>query len=450
MLKKALLVLSLLFSTMPAFADTITVQPFSNDSTTTHLDNFRSTVVNVINGNIEGSGSNGSTKNIKADSLGELDMADEINPRLRDRELLNVGVDTTTSQTSFVYTGLIPATDSDLTSDISAGTAYINGYRVVKTATTKTYTASMDTYIDLSQTGNYTFSEVTIGATAPVVAANSARIAKVTTSGTAITSVTDLANRRITGLLVPSHYRTGLIVSRDTATRIAIYPGSAEINNTMINKTDITRLTISTAGDWAGGSSLQAAATFGFVGMDASGNLKLHTTAPTHDNYGVSTTSGKKRYATWSSTVYRTLGWFFMDGAQVVEVASNIKEGDVANAIQSTDLTATSLTSTSYIPAARVRFYSSGGPVNLLGIISGDAASGTDQWDSEHQMDGTTITGSENTSSAGGAANYNTQLVNPYLQTNVPQASHTYTLNQRSNTGNAVTILSRKYIVREE
>lgn len=326
-----------------AHAGTISVPAFSADSGVSHLETFRTTVVNAINGGIEGSGTTGSSLNITADSLGELDFADSINPRVRDSELLGITTDSTTSQTTFVYTGLLPATDSDLTSDVSAGTVYINGYRVNKSATSQTYTASKDTYLDISQTGTYTQSAVAVGAAAPAVAANSARLAKVTTSGTAITSVTDLANRRIPGLVIPAQYRQGLRLSYDSATTIKVYPGTVEVNNAMVSKTSATTLTLTTAGDWAGGSSLQATNTVGYVGIDASGNLKMHTTAPTHDNYGLTTAIGKPRYASWSSTVYRALGWFRMNGTSSGTLdaggtsVSNFAEGGLRNMIYSTD-----------------------------------------------------------------------------------------------------------------
>ena len=95
----------------------------------------------------------------------------------------------------FVVSGLLPATSSDLTSDISAGVAYVSGVRVVKATTSHTYTASTDTYLDLDSTGTYTFVEVANGAAEPAVTADSIRLAKVVTDATAITSVTDMANR---------------------------------------------------------------------------------------------------------------------------------------------------------------------------------------------------------------------------------------------------------------
>ena len=57
----------------------------------------------------------------------------------------------------YVVTGLLPATSANLTSDISAGQAYVIGKRVYNTATAKTYTASKDTYVDVDYNGTYTF-----------------------------------------------------------------------------------------------------------------------------------------------------------------------------------------------------------------------------------------------------------------------------------------------------
>ena len=94
----------------------------------------------------------------------------------------------------FIVTGLLPATSSTLTSDISAGKAYISGIRVVKASVSHTYTASKDTYVDISSTGTYTFTEVANGDPAPAVAADSIRLAKVVTDASTVSSVTDLRN----------------------------------------------------------------------------------------------------------------------------------------------------------------------------------------------------------------------------------------------------------------
>lgn len=93
----------------------------------------------------------------------------------------------------FVDSGLLPATDAGLGSDISLGVAYVRGYRVSKpSVTAHTYTASVDTYVDISSTGVFTYPEVATGAAAPAVTALSIRLAKVVTDGDNITSVVDL------------------------------------------------------------------------------------------------------------------------------------------------------------------------------------------------------------------------------------------------------------------
>lgn len=370
-MKKILISIALLFLTINAHAGTVALNTITADSTVSTFNSNFSTIANAINGQIQGSATTGSSTNILADSIGELDMGDEINARIRDSELLGVGVDTTSVSSAFVYTGLTPPTSVSLTSITTAGTAYINGYRVAKGATSKTYTASKDTYVDLSQTGAYTYSEVTNGAAAPSVASNSARLAKVVTDGTTVVSVTDLANRRIPGLVIPTNFRSGLTLSHDTSTTIFVSPGSVEINGTMVSKVITTTMDISTAGNWAGGSSLRAVSTYGYVGIDASGNIKLHTTAPTHQNYALSVVAGKKRYASWSSTAYRALGWFYMDSSGSGNLNSyevgNIKEGDSNNSVTQYGTTQSSTTSTSYADLLNTtfRYYSSGGPVEI-------------------------------------------------------------------------------------
>jgi len=451
-MKKLILLISLLISS-PVYAAVISTSTVSSDISV--LNTNTTTITNVINGNIEGSTDGGATvSNIKAASVFDINMGADASPHTRSLELLGNTVDTfssgTLTQGTFVYSGCIPATDSDLTSDISACVAYVNGYRISKGATSETYTASRDTYVDLSQTGVYTLSAVANGATQPAVAANSARIALVVTSGTAITTVTDLARRSLPGLVVPIDYRSGLVVSKDSATTITVLPGSCEINGSMISKRTTTTLTLGTAGDWAGGVSLAANATYGFVGQDASGNLKLHTTAPTHSNYAVSNTVGKKRYATWSATVYRILGWFYMSGSTVIENASNIKEGDVSNVIQSQDVTTLSgFNSTSMTLVAGTNFYSSGGPINLSSIVSVDAAGGAyDIFETIFARGSTIINGAGAATNASSVSDKFSSPVNIYIDANRPQGSTNYTVYARIS-GNSTGIRRRGMVIQE-
>lgn len=121
---------------------------------------------------------------VTADTLAESDMADEINPRIRTYE---------GAACEFVYTGLLPVTSASLTSNIAAGTAYPRGYRINKaSATSKTYSASVWTYVDIDINGDFQYSAVAIDAAAPATATNSIRLARVSTDGTTINTVTDL------------------------------------------------------------------------------------------------------------------------------------------------------------------------------------------------------------------------------------------------------------------
>jgi hypothetical protein len=126
----------------------------------------------------------------------------------------------------WVVSGLLPATSATLTSDISAGQAYVTGRRIEMLATSHTYSASVDTYVDLDSTGTYLFSEVANGAAAPAQPADSNRLAKVVTSATAITSVMDLRNTTVRFSAAVDHYT------------------KAEIGAWGLGKTNLT--------DWAG------------------------------------------------------------------------------------------------------------------------------------------------------------------------------------------------------
>ena len=447
------IILGILLFASPAYANTISLETISADSSATvHNSNF-STIATLMNGSVEGSCDGGATVcNVTADSIFEINMADNANPRLRDAELLGIGADSSSggslTQNTVVESGCVPADDTDLTSDISACVVYVSGYRVSKAATANTYTASRDCYVDLSQSGVYTTTCVTNGATAPSVAANSSRLAKVVTDGTEITTITSLYTTRVPGLIIPANYRTGLAVSKDSTTTLTVFPGSAEINNSMVTKTTTTTLTISTAGDYAGGSSLRAADTYGYVGMDSSGNLKLHTTAPTHDNYAVSTTVGKKRFATWSSTVYRILGWFYMDGAQLVENASNIKEFGIPNAISSTDTNTATTASAVMAQYSKANFYNSGGNVLLTSVISGDSSAAAAIAGAMVFRDGSTDITNSGVANSGYGAGAAVPLVSQHLQENVAQSTKTYSAMVRSD--GSVTYSMRRRALRVE
>lgn len=177
-------------------------------------------------------------------------------------------------------------------------------------------------------------------------------------SGAALTSLSSIPSGAgiIPSANLPgtSNYRSQMYVMQASTTTITVAPGSLDVGGTVINKTANTTLTISTAGDWAGGASLRATSTTAYVGVDISGNIKMHTTAPTHADYAVSISAANntKRYATWSSTVYRIIGWFYMNATGSGELdafgVSNLADGSVKNRVNLQ--TASSSTGTTTIP----------------------------------------------------------------------------------------------------
>lgn len=135
--------------------------------------------------------------------------------------------------------------------------------------------------------------------------------------------------------LMPLHYRREMLCYQATATTLTVSPGVVDVGGVQVITPVTTTLTLTTAGNWAGGVSLQAVSTQAYIGIDTAGNIKLHTTAPSHDNFALSTTAGVKRYASWSGTVYRIIGVAYMNSTGAGEVTqhgvSNLRDGDVPN-----------------------------------------------------------------------------------------------------------------------
>lgn len=91
----------------------------------------------------------------------------------------------------FVASGCVWSATTGLGGAMTAGVAYIDGKRVVVAAiASKTFTASKDTYVSVTNAGVVGYSEVANGASAPTLPTNSIWLAKVVTSGAAVTAVT--------------------------------------------------------------------------------------------------------------------------------------------------------------------------------------------------------------------------------------------------------------------
>jgi hypothetical protein len=272
------------------------------------------TMYSEFNGNIEG----GASGNIKADSLTELEMADDVNPRVRWDEGFQ----------DWIYTGLQPATAAGLTSNISAGTAYVNGYRANKASSTAhTYTNTKDTYIDIDYAGTFHYTEVAPLAAAPAVYTDSIRLAVAATRGGAITQVTDLR------VLTPYATGTAHIIARGfelqraSTTTLTVLPGTLYHNLTRVDKTSSTTIDITSASAYIGGVSQQGTSRWLYVYVDSSGNILLEDSAPTYADASGGTT-GTKLYAAYSGTYYRCIGAIRLNSTGSGEITNFFQDGN--------------------------------------------------------------------------------------------------------------------------
>ena len=187
-MKKLLFLLELLIvGSQTLFAGTVSFDQLSvsSDLTVSVYNNNLDKIYSEFNSSIESS-------NIAADTLAEVDFADDSNPRIRTAE---------GASCEFVYTGLLTTTTSGtLSGSVPAGTAYPLGYRIRKdSSTAKTFTGDCSpsatgcwTFVDLDINGNFTYSEVAIDAATPSVTTNSIRLSRVSTDGTQVAAVSDL------------------------------------------------------------------------------------------------------------------------------------------------------------------------------------------------------------------------------------------------------------------
>lgn len=307
------LLFGLLLLSTPAYAGTISISPWisGNDVSIAHLETQRTTIQNWANGNVEGG------TNIKAGSLVSQDFATSVSiVKYRD-EAFN----------DFTFTGHLPVTDATLTSNISAGTSYVNGVRIETSAQSHTYTASKDTYVYINAGGFFDFQEVANGAAAPSTPANDLLLAKVVTSGTAITSVTDLRTTSIQITATTSNfaadYRNQAVVARDSTTSMHVEPGQFAIGSTLYsNLADTSSKSTATGTNWIEGSSpTQANLKYYVYGYNNSGSaydFKYSSADPVYADTSLNT-GGTLQYYTSGGTTYRVLGWISNDNSGLIQ-----------------------------------------------------------------------------------------------------------------------------------
>lgn len=323
------LLLGLLLLSTPAYAGTISISPWisGNDVSIAHLETQRTTIQNWANGNVEGG------TNIKAGSLVSQDFATSVSiVKFRD-EVFN----------DLTYTGHLPVTDATLTSNISAGTSYVNGVRIETSAQSHTYTASKDTYVYINAGGFFDFQEVANGASAPSTPANDLLLAKVVTSGTAITTVTDL---RTTSIQITSNssnfaadFRNGAFVSVDSTTAVHVEPGQFSIGSSYYsNIADTSSKSTATATNWIEGSAPNMTNlkfyAYGFNNSGTSFDFKYASADPVYSDTSLNT-AGTLRYYTSGGTTYRALAWLSADSSGLIKGSAmgQIKDTSTSNSV---------------------------------------------------------------------------------------------------------------------
>lgn len=230
---------------------------------------------------------------------------------------------------NFVYSGVLGSTSANLVLTISAGTAYVLGYRLAISQTQQNLTASKDTYIDLDSTGAFTYIPVSNGASAPSVTANSIRIGKAVTNATAITSYSDLANR--SNAQAPAKSRVfGAEVRYASTTTIKVLPGIVEISGTNYTNTTSTVVTVTGNGAWLTGSAAASTHVYVYAKANSAGtfDVQLSSIAPNKtDTAG--NANGIKHYLLNASTYYRFLGYCRLDGSVLNVFYSLVTESDI-------------------------------------------------------------------------------------------------------------------------
>lgn len=179
---------------------------------------------------------------IQAKTVGPGAIVDSINPIMRDAEIFSNFVVPGTNNTAVLWSLV-----SGLNGTMSGGVAYVNGMRVtVASIASKTFTASQDTYVDIDYLGNVAYPSVSNNAASPALTANSVRVAKVVTSGSAITSVIttgldSLGNTiRPTGAVSAANIDFWSIQKGSTT----LTPGTVATTDTLVGTADISSVPV--------------------------------------------------------------------------------------------------------------------------------------------------------------------------------------------------------------
>lgn len=393
-MKKLLLILSVVLISSQCYAGIITYDDVisPDDVTIVWLNGQKNTVYQAVNGNLD-------SNNILDDSLEEADFADAINPRVRTDEIMG----------DFTVTGHQPATSVNLTSDISAGTSYMNGFRLTTSATSKTYTASKDTWVYIDQNGAFQYVEVANDAAQPTTPANSLLLATVVTDADNITGVTDLRDLAPPGLRIYVLYRSGLLVEYDTAAQLTVGVGEIELGVSDKRRQNLTPTTVT----WADlDTGAEAASTFyyvwGYADPDNASNIAYAISTSSSDATGVT----NERLVGWfyngagSDISADAIGSYKGDGSADVNNSMGISQTEAAGG------TNIAMAATTLSDIYTAKFFSSGRPLFITYGANGKSSASVQTLSAVLTIDSTSIFESEihanydNTYRAGPSGSY--------------------------------------------
>jgi hypothetical protein len=166
----------------------------------------------------------------------------------------------------------------------------------------------------------------------------------------------------------PDNSRDGLFCSRHDKDTVAVAAGIAYVGASRVAKTAETTLGLSTAASWIGGVDLRSTGAFGYVYVNAAGDIKLHTSGPNVSDLS-GNSAGINRYRDFAGTYYRCLGWFYMNTTGSGELTagsgiSNFADPGVNNGAWIAETTEDSNATANYADSSlSLSFYSSGKPL---------------------------------------------------------------------------------------
>ena len=355
-MKKVLLAIALLMACGTAQAGIISYDQFTSATTITNMNTAMNTMFNDHNGNI-------TTLNIADGTITSADIAASSNPVVRDYELIG----------NMVYSGLLPVTSTDLTSNISAGTCYVNGYRITKDATSKTYTASKDTWVYIDQNGAFSYSVVNNDAAQPTTPDNSVLLAKVVTDTDNITSVVDYRNLTPANLRIYQNYIMGCVISRDISDsdKISIDVGEIELG------TNDGKIRINTAPVYVNFSTTGRGALD--TGTLATGYYYIHAISDDANSTNWEAIGSLSKVSPTGYSGTRLVGWCYASSASTISPDSvgaykGKGSGQPNIAYKRIDDTSRAYSANVLDTLATLRFYTSGRPVSIRYGVNGLAA----------------------------------------------------------------------------